>query len=159
MAKTLTGTGEMNRHYNLGIILFIISILMLAACNSSIKTNEEADVMSKNDKKSIFSMILEHPDLQQYFHPEEKNRVPLKIKSNENLGVNLSVIKFGKPVEFYASTNFGSDDPFFEVVLFSINGDNAIFNILYAVEGITIKGKLKKQNHQWSFVEFEAFES
>lgn len=159
MAKTLTGTGEMNKHHNLGIILFIISILMLVACNSSIKTNEEADVMSKNDKEAIFSMIIEHPDLQQYFHQEEKKRVPLKIKSNEILGIDLSLIKFGKPVAFYASTNFDSDDPFFEVVLFSIKGDNVIFNILYAVEGITIKGKLKKQNHQWSFVEFEVFES
>lgn len=159
MVKTLTGTGEMSRIHNLGVILFIISILMLVACNSSIKTNEEADVMSKNDKEIIFFMIIEHPDLQQYFHQEEKNRVPLKIKSNEDLGVNLSVMKFGKPVEFYAHTNFDSGEPFFEVVLFSINGDNAIFNILYAVEGITIKGKLKKQNKQWSFVEFEVFES
>jgi len=159
MAKTLTGIGEMNKRHGIGIVLFIIIILMLAACNSSIKTNEETDVMSNNDKETIFSMIIEHPDLQQYFHKKEKNRVPLKVKSNENLGVNLSVIKFGKPVEFYAYINFDSDDPFFEVVLFSINGDNVIFNILYAVEGITIKGKLKKQNRQWSFAEFEVFES
>jgi len=149
----------MNRHHNIGIILFTISTLMLAACNSSIKTNEEADVMSKNDKETIFSMIIENPDLQQYFHQEEKNRVPLKIKSNESLGINLSITKFGKPVEFYTPTNFDSDDNFFEVVLFNINDDNATFNILYAVEGITIKGKLKKKNGQWSFVEFEVFES
>jgi len=159
MAKILTGTSEMNRHHNFRVILFMISILTLAACNSSIKTNDELDVMSKNDKETIFSMIIEHSDLQQYFHQEEKNRVPLKIKSNENLGVNLSVIKFDKPVEFYTDKNFDSNDPFFEVILFSINDDNAIFNIVYAVEGITIKGKLKKQSSQWSFVAFEVFES
>ncbi len=159
MVKTLTGTGKVNRYHNPGIFIFLTSILMLAACDSRIKINEEVNVMSKDDKEIVFSMILEHPDLQQYFHQEEKNRVPLKIKSNENLGVNLSIIKFGKPVKFYASTDFDSDVPLFEVILFSINNSQATFEILYAIEGVTIRGRIKKQNNQWLFVEFEVFES
>lgn len=149
----------MIRNHNIGILSLLTNILMLAACDPGIKTNEEADVMDKNDKEIIFSMIVEHPDLQQYFHQKEKNRVPVRVKSNENLGVDLSVIKFGKPVEFYVSTDFDSDVPLFEVVLFSIDDNNATFNILYAIEGITVKGELKKQNNQWSFVEFKVFES
>jgi len=161
MEKILTGIGEVKGKHNPGVVLFFISIsvLVLSACSSSIKINKEIVVMDKNDKETIFSMIVEHPDLQQYFHQEERNRVPLRVKTNENLGVDLSVVKFGKPVEFYIHIDFDSDVPLFEVVLFSIDGDNAMFNILYAVEGITIKGELKKHNGQWLFVEFEVFES
>ncbi len=132
---------------------------MLVACDSGIETTEELDVMDTNDKEIIFSMIVEYPDLQQYFHQEEENRVPLRVKSNKNLGTSLSVMKFAKPVEFYTSTDFGSNFPLLEVVLFNIDGNKAVFDILYAIEGITVKGELKKQNNQWSFIEFDIFES
>ncbi|MFT6872804.1 MAG: hypothetical protein ACJAVN_001816 [Roseivirga sp.] len=158
MAVILVGTGKVNRLQNLSIISIIASMLMLVACNSSIKTNEEASLMTNNDKDTVFSMIIDHPDLQQYFHENEKNRVPLKVKSNKDLGINLSVIKFGKIVEFYLNTDFESTSPLFEVILFKTNTNHVTFDILYAVEGISIKGELKKQDSQWLFVEFEVFE-
>ncbi len=160
MEKTLTGIGNVTRKYNIWFILFLTSVLMLIACDSGIKTTtEKVGVSGKNDKEIIFSMIIEHPDLQQYFHPEEESRTPLKVKSNKTLGTDLSIMKFGKPVEFYISTDFDSSFPLFEVVLFSIVDNKATFDILYAVEGVTARGELKKQNNQWSFVEFNIFES
>ncbi len=149
----------MDRQYNPGIFLLFASVLLLMACGSDAEVNEEDKIVSINDKEAIFTMILAHPDLQQYLHPEVKGRIPLKVKSNEILGVNISVTKFDKPVEFHASSNAAEDAALLEVVAFDVNADKAVFEILYAIEGITIKGALEKHNDQWSFVEFEITES
>ncbi|MCG8427698.1 MAG: hypothetical protein MI754_10125, partial [Chromatiales bacterium] len=71
-------------------ILFalLISALTLIACNPN--GGFQRNGMKPADKERLFKMILDHPDFQQYLHPELEDRVPLKVKSNSELGTNLS---------------------------------------------------------------------
>ena len=138
--------------------LLLTSILLFVACNSNIKTNKEAKIMNKNDKETAFLLILNHPELQQYFHEEEDNRIPIKVQTNETLGTDMSITKFDKLVEFYGSNETKNLTPIFEVTQFDFKENRVIFNILYNIEGITIKGKLSKEN-EWKIVEFDVSES
>ena len=115
--------------------------------------------MKPADKERLFKMILDHPDFQQYLHPELEDRVPLKVKSNSELGTNLSIEKFGKAIEFVNSINSIEITPILEVISFNIGNNQVSFEILYEIEGVTIKGILESDTTQWSFKEFDVFEN
>lgn len=110
--------------------------------------------MEKQDKEEVLRLILDHPDLQQYFHPEVKGRVPVRIKTTEELGNNLSIEKFGKSVEISPSFDSGNDTPLVEIVEFQKSNDQVSFEIAYDIEGIVVKGNLEKGGGKWSVKEF-----
>jgi hypothetical protein len=115
--------------------------------------------MSSADNAAVLKMILDHPDLQQYLHPEVEGRVPVRIKSNDALGTDVSVEKFGKPVAFVTTAAATEDAPVLDVKAFDVAGDTVTFRIDYAAEGMTAKGELEKTGGQWSFKSFEAVEN
>lgn len=115
--------------------------------------------MVNSEKEILLKMILDHHDLQQYLHPDLPERVPVKIKSNNELGTNLSVEKFGKPIEFINSDVSARTVPMLEVVLFNIGVNKVLFEIVYDIEGVTIKGELGRNATGWVFKDFEVFES
>ena len=141
------------------IYVILVAAVMLAACGVNSGLEEGKKRMINSEKEILFKMILDHPDLQQYLHPDLQQRVPLRVKSNDELGVNLSIEKFGKPVLFVDTVVSTRNVPMLEVVLFEVSGDLVSFKILYAIEGVTIKGVLDKISGQWLFKEFEVFES
>jgi len=88
------------------IYVILVAAVMLAACGVNSGLEEGKKRMINSEKEILFKMILDHPDLQQYLHPDLQQRVPLRVKSNDELGVNLSIEKFGKPVLFVDTVDF-----------------------------------------------------
>jgi len=80
------------------------------------------------------------------------------IKSNDELGTDLSIHKFGKQVEFVDFVDSSKNIPVFEIILFKINNNRVMFETLYDIEGVTIKVILTKNVNRWSFKEVEVFE-
>lgn len=157
MAKILTGTGKMSS--TIKIILYIIFIALLLACTSKTETHSEEIILNTYDKENVFKIIIDHPDVQIYFHPEIEGRTPLKVKSNESLGTDLTLEKFGQPVEFIPFTENASSMPLLEVKLFDSDKDRIAFELYYEVEGVTIKGTAIKNASQWLLSEFEVYEN
>ena len=116
-------------------------------------------MMTKTDKEEVLKMVLDHSDLQIYLHPETSGRVPVKIKSNDELGSELFIEKFNAKVEFINSIDLSQNPAILDVVSFSYNDKKVVLEIHYAIEGITITGKLIKETNGWSFEDFEVFES
>lgn len=149
----------MIRDFGWKIYVILVSAVMLAACDVNDGLEEGKKRMINSEKEVLFKMILDHPDLQQYLHPDLAQRVPLKVKSNNELGVDLSIEKFAKPVLFIEAIGSTENTPMLEVVLFEAGDGQVSFKILYAIEGVTIKGVLDKSSGQWLFKEFVVFES
>ena len=115
--------------------------------------------MINSEKEVLFKMILDHPDFQQYLHPELEGRVPLKVKSNDELGTDLSIEKFGQAIRFVDAVDSDENTPLLDVVAFNISGKQVRFDIRYEIEGVTLRGMLEQDAGEWKFKSVEVFES
>ena len=148
----------MKKYFSYRFYFLLITTLILASCDYKNEPINTETIMTNAEKEILFKMILDHPDLQQYLHPNSAGRVPVKIKSNDELGTGLSIHKFGKQVEFVDFVDSSKNIPVFEIILFKINNNRVIFEALYDIEGVTIKVILTKNANRWSFKEVEVFE-
>ncbi len=148
----------MKKHFSYRFYFLLITTLILAGCDYKNEPINTETIVTNAEKEVLFKMILDHPDLQQYLHPNSAGRVPLKIKSNDELGTNLSIHKFGEQVEFVDFVGSSKNIPVFEIISFKINNNRVMFEALYDIEGVTIKGILTKNANRWSFKEVEVFE-
>lgn len=148
----------MKKHFSYRFYFLLITTLILAGCDYKNEPINTEMIVTNAEKEILFKMILDHPDLQQYLHPNSAGRVPLKIKSNDELGTDLSIHKFGKRVEFVDFVGSSKNIPVFEIISFKINNNRVMFEALYDIEGVTIKGILTKNANRWSFKEVEVFE-
>lgn len=158
MEKISIGTGNMK--YILCFFAFAFLVGVFASCTTKNRISDIGDkLMSNVDKEIILDMIIDHQEIQNYLHPEVEGRIPLVIKCTDSLGTDLSIEKFGKPVKLFNSLNQIENSPYFEVISFEFDSKNALFEIDYAIEGITIKGVMEKKNSKWSFKDLEVFEN
>ena len=148
----------MKKYFSYRFYFLLITTLILASCDYRNEPINTEMIMTNAGKEILFKMILDHPDLQQYLHPNSAGRVPLKIKSNDELGTDLSIHKFGKQVAFIDFVDSSKNIPIFEIILFKTNNNRVMFETLYDIEGVTIKGILTMNANRWSFKEVEVFE-
>jgi len=154
MEEILGGIGKMKQYY-LNCLFYLVGMFMLAACNHHDQYNNSGIHMTKSEKEVLFQMILDHSDLQQYLSPYSEGRLQLKVKSNDDLGKNLIIEKFGRRVEFIDNS---PNVPLFEVHSFKAKDTRVTFDIAYEVEGVRIQGILVKKDGDWSFSEMDVFE-
>jgi len=146
------------RKYYTDYFFYMVVIFMLAACYHNDKPNSTGVDMTDSEKEVLFQMILDHSDLQQYLNPYIDGRLRLTVKSNDELGTNLSIEKFGKKVRFIASDDDSSSMPIFKVYLFKVENTRVTFDIAYEVEGVVIQGVFLKRESGWSFGQIDIFE-
>lgn len=151
---------QTNYLYNMfyGSVIFLL--LTLNGCNTNNQENGGAKmVAASNETEILLEKILKHPDLEQYYHSEIKNRVPIIVKINEDFDTKINITMFDRPIQLIKSTQVLSKEiPFFEINSFHITDNEATFNIAYSVEGILIKGKLIHKNNSWIFLEYSIIE-
>lgn len=138
-----------------GLVLLLCFYLM-NACQSAKEVNSEVNIISSTDKTKILKMIIDHSNVQQYYHPDVKGRVPLVIQTHKNIGTDLSLVKFDKPVLFVLEDSGASA---LRIKSFKIKPDFVSFEINYSIEGVTIKGEARKKQLEWSFTNFVVSES
>lgn len=98
--------------------------------------------MLEQENTQLLGQVIEHPELQQYFHPEVAGRVPLVIKVNSGIVIGDGLTKFGEPV--IVTSTKPAKDAFLDVKEI-IHSDNSIsFTIGYDIEGVSIVGRYNK---------------
>ena len=150
MEKILIDIGRDIKYY----LLVVLICITLASCQSEKKLNNYA--MNVFDNSTIVKMIIDHPDIQQYYHPDVEGRVPLVIVTNNLIENKLALTKFNEPVKFY---NKPIDGVFLEITRYDISEDEIIFELMYSEEGVSANGKISKQPEGWIFNSFDIFEN
>ncbi|WNO10537.1 hypothetical protein [Teredinibacter sp. KSP-S5-2] len=122
----------------------LIVVMITTGCPATIPLTE-IDV-EKRDLHAAFQSLLDYPSLQQYFHPELEDRVPVVVKTNGHVPPGIDVIKFGLPVKFMAQPKSGT---YLDVHQFYRIRNDIHFDIDYPVEGVFFRGRLIKEKTHW----------
>jgi len=121
----------------------IICTLMVfgASCGQSVE--EDTNI---TDDTEIVGLIINHEELERYFHPEVMGRMPLIIATNRLLSLDIGLEKFNRSVEFVES---GDTKPHIEFTRFEKQKNTVNFKLVYDVEGVSMMGMAVKELGRW----------
>lgn len=108
---------------------------------------EENGVLLKN--------VIDHPELQQYFHSEVSGRIPLVIKLDKGIEIQSDIEKFGQAVVITNDTP--QKGAYLEVMELQHKEERITFKIQYEAEGVQISGEWLKAPSQ-TFKDIEIVE-
>lgn len=135
MVKMFLGIGDFIR------IFIFVGFFTLVSCGS-----KDDHSLSVTDYSIILQLILDHKDLQLYYHQELPERSQVSVVTHNRIPVGLDVQKFGLAVEFIDST---SDIAKFDVNRFEVQLNRIYFSLLYEVEGVRIIGEASRADGGW----------
>ncbi len=144
-------------HSYFKIIVLILTLFTQVGCGNTSRIDSEEIEMSSKDRELVIKMILDHPDLQQYLHPELLERIPVKVSHSSFSNQDISISKFGESV-LISSEKSTANSPNLDFVTFSEVGNSIKFEIAYDIEGVTVKGLASKTGDSWNFSNFEVYE-
>lgn len=100
------------------------------------------------DQQTVIQMSIDLPSLQPYYVVEP----PLVIMDNGVVPANLSLAKFGEPVEFMQKQDlfFHNKKAFFDFEKFDITPSHAEVVFRYSVKGLTVTLMFEKLDGNWS---------
>ncbi len=103
------------------------------------------------DQEQIIQLIIDYPELQQYYHEGLAGRKPLYILKTAALDGEPRLTKFGAPVGFKERQDLsGSDyEAYIEFLELKIGEGASSATFTYAVEGVFAKVRLSKTDGQW----------
>ena len=137
------------RRYLFNVILQTI-IFLIIGCRSS---NNSYLYIPAN----IVEQVIDYKDIQQFFHPEIKGRIPLLI-SNNLVDPNISLTKFGEKVKILPESEI-KQDAFIKFDSFEVSGNSAVVKILYGIEGISAEFKFEKvSKEKWNLKQAKIYE-
>lgn len=136
------------------VIKFTVLTALILSALSACQKDEDTS-MKSNISIKVVQLILEHSELQQYFHPDKENRLPVRVVTNNLIPTNITINKFDKPVLFLSEA---PSHPYLEIITFKHNSDTIEFFIRYDVEGIGISGKASIEKSQVSLIVFDVVE-
>jgi len=97
--------------------------------------------------RAVLKLIIEHPALAKYLHPEIEGRVPLVI-SDHLLESGVTPSKFGKPVRILGDREVGRL-PHLRFTSFEVEGARATARVEYKVEGVEAVFILESSASGW----------
>lgn len=97
--------------------------------------------------RAVLKLIIDHPALAGYLHPEVAGRVPLVI-SDHLLAPGVTPSKFGQPVRIVRDREVGSQ-PHIRFLSFEVEGSRANAVIEYKVEGMEAVFILESTSAGW----------
>jgi len=131
-------------------ILIIMLAISCSACQQESQATGEnvkgSQKMIAKENGLLLEKVIEHPELQQYFHPDVSGRVPLVIKLDKGIEVNSDIEKFGQAVVITNDTP--QKGAYLEVMKLQHQDDYIEFEIKYEIEGLQINGELLKKSPQ-----------
>jgi len=97
--------------------------------------------------RAVLKLIIDHPALAGYLHPEVAGRVPLVV-SDHLLAPGVTPSKFGQPVRILGDREMGSR-PHIRFQSFEVRGTRAKTVVEYKVEGVQAVFNLESTASGW----------
>ncbi len=151
-----------------------MTITLLISCKNSEKTETENNSDSEikltqteliksesNQTELIAQKILDLPKLQWIYHPEVKERLPVKVLESELIDKSLNLNKFGQKVRILSMLEL-ENEGIKDFVIFDkikIGKDTTDFELHYKIEGAGCSGKLLKENGEWKVIDYSVWEN
>ncbi|WP_157451740.1 hypothetical protein IZU89_07675 [Cellulophaga lytica] len=156
------------------IVGIILAILLMISCKNSEKTETKKTSESENEltqteliksesnqTELLVQKILDLPKLQWIYHPELKERLPVKVLETATIEKSFNLNKFGQKVRILSKSeleNEGIKD-FVIIDKIKIKKDTAEFGLSYKIEGAGCIGKFFKQNGEWKIIDYSVWEN
>jgi hypothetical protein len=97
--------------------------------------------------RPVLKLIVDHPALAPYLHPEVVGRVPLMV-SDHLLEPGVTPSKFGQPLRIVHDRDVGTQ-PHLRILSFEVDGSRAKAVVEYKVEGVRVEFDLRSNSHGW----------
>ena len=97
--------------------------------------------------RPVLKLIVEHPVLAPYLHPEVAGRVPLVV-SDHLLEPGVTPSRFGRPLRIVHDREVGTE-PHLRILSFDVDGSRAKAVVEYKVEGVQAVFDLKRDSKGW----------
>ena len=99
-------------------------------------------------KTELLRQVLLLPELREYFHPEEKGRVPVKVVLTEAVPVARDLSIFGERVHF-APAYLLQGDPHLKITRIVVEDQRAEIHFAYDVEGVIGEARFVRENGRY----------
>ena len=126
-------------------VLALLAIALTASWPSASGTS--GSQMLPLVPRAVLKLIIDHPALAKYLHPEIEGRVPLVI-SDHLLESGVTPSKFGKPVRILSDREVGTL-PHLRFTSFEVEGTRATARLEYKVEGVEAAFILETTTSGW----------
>jgi len=97
--------------------------------------------------RPVLKLIVDHPALAPYLHPELAGRVPLVV-SDHLLEPGVTPSKFGQPLRIVHDAEVGTQ-PHLRILSFEVDGSRARAVVEYRVEGVRAVFDLRRDSKGW----------
>src|SRR6266571_4655631 len=97
--------------------------------------------------RPVLKLIVDHPTLAPYLHPEVAGRVPLAV-SDHLLAPGVTPSKFGQPLRIVHDRDVGAQ-PHLRIMSFELDGSRAKAVVEYRVEGVRAVFDLRGNSNGW----------
>jgi len=101
--------------------------------------------------RPVLKLIVDHPALAPYLHPEVVGRVPLVV-SDHLLEPGVTPSKFGRPLQIVPERGVGTR-PHLRILSFEVDGSRAKAVVEYRVEGVQAVFDLRQSKGWWTVVD------
>ena len=150
-----------------------MTLFFLISCKNSEKIETENNSESKNkltqteliksesnQNELIVQKILDLPKLQWIYHPELKERLPVKVLISELIDEKLGLNKFGQEVRIISSVELEKEGikDYVEFQKLEFKRDTLEFGLTYDIEGVGSAGKFIRENGKWKILEYGVWE-
>jgi len=97
--------------------------------------------------RPVLKLIVEHPVLAPYLHPDAAGRVPLVV-SDHLLEPGVTPSRFGQPLRIVPDREVGTQ-PHLRILSFEVDGSRAKAVVEYRVEGVQAAFDLRRDAKGW----------
>ena len=143
----------------LRMVVFSLLIGSLVFPFQSLAENVQMRPLNTEDFSQIVRLIIDHPDLQQYYHAELPGRSPLRILKQESFPEKLSLSKFGVPVDYLPREEIREgDEAYLDLKKIDLESGKIVVEFEYPIEGVAGKAEFGNQQGAWAIQRFEIVE-
>jgi len=125
----------------------IVLILTVAVVGQVLTTAALLQQSQSLVPRPVLKLIVDHPALAPYLHPEVVGRVPLMV-SDHLLEPGVTPSKFGQPLRIVHDRDVGTQ-PHLRILSFEVDGSRAKALVEYKVEGVRVEFDLRSNSHGW----------
>lgn len=139
--------------------LLVVAAVGTACGSGQGEKRARPEQAAAGDTGAIYQLVIDLPELGQYYHAEMPGRKPLVVLRNSLTESQPPLRSFGEPVTFTSATALGPDTPFVEFTRLEMVGDSARVEFEYRIEGVRGLVALVREGGSWRVVAKELVES